>query len=301
MARKPRYLTERRAFALLLDGHLNRGQRVEGTPSRWKRWTNNDFAGFAGVSPNSVANWRNPDAPIPPTDINPVLDPLFGDKPEYAGHRRDLKEAWERAQGLLPPEEESEPGDGWDILPRMAPTALAEAILHQPTAANRAETWHLHATLRFDSAEQTDEEYRTVIIGVREAFAALTGSGYQTAQNSLIGERAPHDHITPGVGGITLAGPVEGGTLRGNPIGDDPLAIIEPGPAGDDTVRITVSASPRAFTFAYAPDPDSPPVCMDQKPNRAAILGLLFAGEAPRDAQGRVVLASAGLRRKPAA
>ena len=298
MARKPKRLSECRAFAILLDEYLKQGQHPDTPRNRWQHWTNDSFAGVTGASPGSVANWRNQNAMILPKNINPVLEALFGDKPEYAGHRRDLKEAWERAQGLVAAEEESEPGDGWDILPRMAPTALAEAILHQPTAANRAETWHLHATLRFDSAEQTDEDYRTVIIGMREAFAALTGSGYQTAQNSLIGERAPHDHITPGVGGITLAGPVQGGTLRGNPIGDDPLAIIEPGPAGDNTVRITVSASPRAFTFAYAPDPDSPLVCAEQKPNRAAILGLLFAGEAPRDAQGRVVLASAGLRRK---
>ena len=300
MARKPRHLTERRAFALLLDGHLKRGQRMDGAARQWKPWTNNDFAGFTGVSPNSVANWRNPDAPIPPTDINPVLEALFGDKPEHANHRRDLKEAWERAQGLLPPEEEPETGDGWDILGGTAPTTLAEAILHQPKADNRADTWHLHATLRFGPAEQHTQEGHTVIVGVTETFAALTLSGYQVAPNSLLGERAPHDHVIPGVGGVTLTGPTRNDALHGNPIGEDHLATIEPGPAGEGTVKITLSASPRALTFAYAPDPDAPLVCQDQKPNRAAILGLLFAGETPRDAQGRVVLASAGLRRKSA-
>jgi hypothetical protein len=66
MVRKAINQMARREFAKLLDDHLKRGQRPDVTQNRWKPWTNEDFSGATGASPNSVANWRNQIAPIPP-------------------------------------------------------------------------------------------------------------------------------------------------------------------------------------------------------------------------------------------
>jgi hypothetical protein len=66
MVRKAINQMARRESAKLLDDHLKRGQRPDVTQNRWKPRTNEDFSGATGASPNSVANWRNQIAPIPP-------------------------------------------------------------------------------------------------------------------------------------------------------------------------------------------------------------------------------------------
>jgi hypothetical protein len=301
MVRSARNLPARRAFAILLDTHLKRGQRHDVHRDRWRPWTNNDFAAVVGVeSPNSVANWRNQAVPMPPRDIRPVLDALFGDKSEFMGHRRELRDAWELALGLLPPDAEED--SLWEPVAHYAPTSLAEAILHQPTPTNLKDTYRLNVTLRFGSAEVTDELEHTVIVSVKEAFAAIECQGYQIAQNSLLGERTPHEHCKPSTRGVIITGPrSEEGHLHGNPIGDDTLATIEPGPAAKEgTVSVTVVVSPRHFTFAFAPNSDSPPILrpQDEKPNRAAILGLMFTEGIRKDLQGRVMLATTSLQHK---
>jgi hypothetical protein len=287
----------RREFADLLNAHLNRGQHPELRPAHWKAWTNSNFASAVDASPNSVANWRNRETPIPPADIIPILEALFGEKPEFSNHRRELKEAWERARGLVPADGE-EFHDDWETIESVVYTALAEAILHQPTPANGAERFYLNGTLRFGLVEHNDRD-RAITVGLRDAFLSITGSGYQISQNSMLGERARHSHITPGVGGFTIVGPYKDGRLNGNPVGEDYLAAIEPGLKGKNVVTITLCAGPRAFIFAYVDDPYKLPSTPQQKPNREAILNILFGSTMQRDPQGRTILATVSLRRKP--
>jgi hypothetical protein len=300
LPRRPHKLAAaRREFATLLDGHLRRGQHPDYEPSRWRPWGNLDLAGAVGVSPNSVANWRNTDNPIPPSDVLPLLDALFGDRPEFGGHRRALKEAWERARGLIP--EEREIVDVWEPTSNQG-SSLAEVILHQPLPTNHSpDSYLLHATLRLAPAEQCDGD-RTVIVGLKAAFLSIAGSGYQTAWNSMIGERTPHPNVEPSVNGLIITGPTSSeGWLKGNPIGDDHLAIIEPGPPGNNSITISVCAGPRAFSFSYVSDPDKQPIKAEEKPNRAAVLNLLFGEDMPCDSQGRIILARSTIRRKTVA
>ena len=135
----------RQEFAALLDKHLKRGQKAECPESRWKPWTNSEFAGVVGVSPNSVANWRNTMSPTPPGDIRPLLGVLFGEKPEYALRRRAQRSVGTR-KNLLPVEAYGSDGfDMWEPTGRRHHTPLAEVILHQPTPLNQLETYSLHA------------------------------------------------------------------------------------------------------------------------------------------------------------
>ena len=293
------------AFARLLDDHLKRGQHAEAAPGRWKPWTNNDFAGVTGVSPNSVANWRNETSAIPPEDILPVLDALFAEKAEFAGRRRELKEAWERAKGLIPedPDPEPDPADDWLLESRSRTTNLAAITLHQPRRANPAGRYYLDGSVAFAPITLEDREGRTVVAGLRESVVLdidCAGSGYQIAQASLIGGRAPHDHIAPGVDGIAITGPAANGLLHGDPIGEDHIAIIEPGPAGIGPVAVTLSTLSRAFDFKYSPAADTAPAPAGQTPNRDAILNILFGEAIGRDpASNRILLARATMRRKP--
>jgi hypothetical protein len=299
MARKPINKTARLEFARLLDNHLKEGQNCDRPENKWKPWMNEDFAGVTGASPNSVANWRNQVAPIPPRDVHPLLDALFGEKPEYRKARLDLHGAWEHAQGLMP--SEAVATGAWEPVETYKPTGLAAVTLHDPAPANRTETYHLHASIRFGAVEISDEQERTAIVTLTEASAAIQGEGYQVAQNSLIGERAAHPHCTPNGEEIRFTGPTGSGTahLSGNPLGEDHIATIEPGATADQPgVGVTLVASPRHLRFAFAADPDAPPAAREEKPNRAAILGLLFADGMRKDAANRVVLASARLRRK---
>ena len=282
----PALSQQRREFAALLDQHLMRGQHPERPQNRWKPWTNNDLAAQVGVSPNTVANWRNTRTPIPPEDILPLLDALFGDKSEYLGYVRELKEVWERARGLVPPATlDLDDPDHWEPVTRTC-SALAEIILHQPTPMNRPETYTLNATMRFDTAEQSDGD-RTVVIGLREAFVALLTSGYETAQNSLLGEDRKRDCVRVGVGGFTIT-PEDGcNNLQGSFLGDDYLGVIEPGSGNGKTITAQVCAGSRSFSFAYASTPEQSPILEGQKPNRDAILNLLLGETMRRDSQGR--------------
>ena len=286
----------RREFAILLDSHLKRGQNSVRPSNQWRPWSNNDFAGVVGVSPNSVANWRNGQNPIPPEDIIPVLNALFGDEVTFAPHRRAVREAWERAKGLVP-DPVPEPEDAWEAIERTG-GIFAEVTLHPPVAANQPEHFRLSATVHLAPAEH-DADGRIVIIGLKEAFLSITTSGHQIAFNSLIGERTPHSNVSPGVGGVFITGPRDSdGLLKGNPIGDDHLAAIEPGVPGNDTVTLRVCATPRSFSFAYASDPDSLIAKVEERPNRTAILSVLLGEMLSRDSLGRIILASASMRRK---
>jgi hypothetical protein len=285
----------RRSFAELLDAHLRRGQHSETPQRNWKPWTNVNFAGVAGVSPNSVANWRSHTSPIPPDDLLPILDALFGERAEFSGYRRDLKEAWERAKGLIPIED-LEPNNEWEPAERVAFTAIAEAIIHPPTHTNRGpENYLINATVRFADAEYFDRD-ASAVVGLEKAYLTIEAPGYQIAQNSLLGERTPHTDVEPTVGGLSIVGPLIDGHLKGNPIGDDYVAGLEPAPHGGDTIAIILAASPRSFRFGYIRDSDTPSI--EDKPNRAAILSLIFGEAMTRDAMGRVILAKASLHRK---
>jgi hypothetical protein len=300
--RASRLLPVRRAFAILLDEHLRHGQHPELPEARWKPWTNIDFAASVGASPNSVANWRNQRAPIPPDDIIPILDALFGDSPQFAVHRRDLKDSWERAKGikLADADGDIERDDDWSFLSRTRTSDLAAVTLRQPKRANPAGCYYLNCSVEFGPLFMEDEHGRTVMVGLHDAKLQIDcdGSGFQIAQNSMLGLRAPNAHVEPGVDSVSVHGPMINGVLDGNPIGDDYIAMLEPGSPGDGPVSLTLTTLSRAVQFSYAREADQPLVPDSDKPNRVAILNILFGEALPRDTANRLLLARASMRRK---
>jgi tetratricopeptide (TPR) repeat protein len=108
----------KRDFAAALNDCLNQGQishhrAVEIKRPSGRPWSNVDFAAQVEAAPTSVGNWRNPDKLITPGPefIDAILDALFGDDPRNRGKRFQLRERWQRAQGLLAPYDEDEGDD----------------------------------------------------------------------------------------------------------------------------------------------------------------------------------------------
>jgi len=291
----------RRQFGKLLDAHLKRGQRADGlSQEHLQPWTNFNFAGVVNVSPNSVANWRHETLP---EDVLPILDALFGNRPEFAGHRRDLKEAWAQAKGLVPMDGEEEyDGDEcgeWLIIDSYLTPGIAELRLHPPRSGNASGTYYLDATLVIDTGEY-DHEGDTLLIGLREAFLSVQSSSYQVAKNSIIGDRSDHANFKLTVGGTRVVGPLDDrGCLHGNPLGDEYMAVIEPVGERDEPVEVALRAGRRGFDITRADVSGDAPRDPAADINKDAILNVLISKGREKDPQGRVLLACARMKRRP--
>ena len=94
-------------FGTVLDGHLVRGTRPDGTPSsRGVPWTNKEFAKAVGAkgtegekNERTIRNWRNGSTIPSPADLHAILQTLFGGKVEYAECRTQLNEKYQQARG----------------------------------------------------------------------------------------------------------------------------------------------------------------------------------------------------------
>src|ERR1044072_8037025 len=112
------------AFGQLLNWHLDRGTRPDGTPDeKGVPWQNKPFAIAIGQkTERTVRNWRNGETSPSPADLNAILQALFGGKPIYADWRTELTEKYHvaRAETQEPPTEPSSPSS----LPTKPPRCL---------------------------------------------------------------------------------------------------------------------------------------------------------------------------------
>jgi hypothetical protein len=292
----------RRHLAQLIDEHLKRGQRSDGTPEQqWQPWTNEDFAAAVEAAPSSVGNWRNRERPIPPTKIIRVLDVFFGDNPKFLLWRKDLREAWDRATGLIPPasgeQEEPSPRSDWTILQPNGTDGLVELHLHQPRPSNMTNSFYLDGTLIAGMAEH-DWENQTVVIGLRKAVLAIDSPSHQPSKGSMIGERAVHECARRIAGGVEF-NPCEGrDCLTGDLLGDDYIAVMEPAGEGEPEVTVQLYAGRRSFEVAAVDgQPDGNGANITEEKD-AVLNALIYTGR-PKDGQGRVMLAWARIQNKP--
>jgi hypothetical protein len=296
-SRRPDLLEPRRALARLINDHLNRGQRADVEQRNWKPWTDADFSGYVGVSPNTVSNWRSEDYPMPPTDIVPLLNILFGDIPAFQGWRRDLRDAWSRAKGLLPPDSEQNTSEDisseWEIRNTDQSPGLAELRLHPPRPGNKRDTFYLDATFRMDLAEY-EWECRTIFIGVRDVGLAIDSPSYQPAKGTLVAERRPMENMKLKPGGLEFH-PDAGKThLEGDILRGEHIAVMEPTATAEAVITVTAHAGRRSFLLRA--EDKLAAVSNEQD----AILNVLIHKTKPKDALGRVVLARSRIEKKSA-
>jgi tetratricopeptide (TPR) repeat protein len=80
------------SFARRLDWHLTRGTRPTGDPDTpGRQWTNKELASRLGNDERTIRNWRT-GRNVPP-EIVSIERELFGDNPQYAAWRAELREA----------------------------------------------------------------------------------------------------------------------------------------------------------------------------------------------------------------
>jgi hypothetical protein len=180
---------------------------------------------------------------------------------------------------------------------------LVELRLHPPRPGNEApDSFLVDATLLFGTAvcdydPEDGEEPRSISIALRNARLAIGSDGYRPLQNSMIGERIQSDNFDRVAGGIEIKGPAPSGTLEGNPIGNQHVAVIAGTNAGDDAFAVTVAAHRRSFVVADADRPYS--VCNGDVPpdNKNVILNYFIYRRCGRDEAGRALLAQATMKR----
>jgi hypothetical protein len=288
----------RRQLAELIDAHLKRGQRADGVQERrWKPWTNNDFASILGVSPNAVANWRNHDRPTPPSDILPLLESLFGSDQKFDGRRKELKETWERATGLVP-DETTEPSENCDDVATSAQWEIVDAenlglgmaafYVHLPPQSNSPDTFHVQVSLSM--AQSPDEiEGFCVLLGLRAAHLEPTYVACQpigSVDNANIVDRA---------GLFEVTGPRKSyGHLSGRLLENGTLCILQR--TGPELPAITLALRSRRRDLDVVPEDPQ----VDISAAREKILKVFLQDCHQVDADRFIVWGRATLKRKPA-
>ena len=186
-------------------------------------------------------------------------------------------------------------------------TEQANLAAHPPRPLNsRPGCYYLNTSLRFEPQEHRLDS-RTLLVGLSSATLEFASNAYQIAANSLLGDAArPHDGVTVGKTSITVSVP-DGEMLRGNPLGEYYMAIIEPREADDPNalpaIALHLHTAPRHFTFRVLDD-DATADPPQPGPTKAALMKLVFLSEENiarhrNDASGRIRLARASVTRKP--
>jgi hypothetical protein len=199
---------------------------------------------------------------------------------------------------------DASPGD-WEFTETTVLPDLVELRLHPPRPGNEVRDPHyVDATLLFGPAfcdydPDDGQDPRTVTIALSNARLAIGSESYQPLKDTMIGERVESEHYQRVAGGVEITGPAPNGTLEGNPIGDQHLAVIAGTNSGDEPFAATVAANRGSFVVA---DPDAPPErhCVNAPSNnRNAILNAVIYKNLQKDAAGRALLARATMQRKP--
>ena len=176
---------------------------------------------------------------------------------------------------------------------------LAEFRLDPPRPANEPpDAWLVDATLLFGTARcdveaPDDGAPRAVSIALRNARLAIGSDSYRPLPGTTLGERGdpPYRNFKRRAGGLEVTGPKDGDVLEGDPLGGEHLAAIAGTNTGKEPFTATVAADWRSFDVR---DADAPVAVPD---NKDAILNALIHKHAPKDRQGRAILASATMRR----
>lgn len=197
------------------------------------------------------------------------------------------------------------------------PDPVASLVVHTPTLDNLYGAiggYRLPASVGFAAAERVPEgSNQPLRVGLHAARLSVTLEGYQLAPDTLFGaaanpfEPAPGDATMVRTNGTNLvdfrAGP-EGALLEGNPLDGRMLGIITPAgavnAAKQPAVRLNLTAAPRDFEVAPIGDKGEP---LPSTPTKDALIALVYAkslGAQRNPVTGRLLLATATLRRKPA-
>ena len=191
----------------------------------------------------------------------------------------------------------------WELREHTVLPDLVELRLHPPRPGNEVEdSFYVETTLLFGTAEcdvepEADEEPRTVAIALRDARLAMGSASYRVVADSMIGERVKSEHFRRVAGGIDISGPTNNeGTLDGDPIGNQHLAVIVPTNIGDDPFAVAVAAGRRSFVVT---DVSEGSVGGAPADNKTVILNQLIYRRCGKDEAGRTVLAEATMKRRP--
>ncbi len=290
----------------LRDGK-GRHKPTHKTALRWTHSTFHDALGKADlqVSIDTVRGWFNGKRVAKEEQVRAILDVLLP-KPrgtEALAEQQAKLRLWQQERGPVAPAVTPPPADSaWLITPPENTAGLTDLRLHPLRPANLPGTHYLDATLRVDEAEY-EYEGQTLLISLREAFLGLSPASMPAVQGSFIGERIPHDHITPKpTNGVLITGPREPqtGKLRGDILGGEHVAVLVDGGGADVEVQLTLAAGTRAFIVEIADSQAAEMRCPDEPSvDKQAVLEALIAKKLGRDEQGRILLARARARLKP--
>jgi hypothetical protein len=101
----------------------------------------------------------------------------------------------------------------------------------------------LFGTARPDYLPEDGGDPRSIAIALRRAMLAIGTESYQPLPDSMIGERARSPHYRRVAGGVEITGPTPEGTLDGDPLNGEHLAVIASTNTGNAPFAVTVAAS----------------------------------------------------------
>lgn len=194
------------------------------------------------------------------------------------------------------------PGE-WQFTEATVLPDLVELRLHPPRAGNEIpDSYYVDATLLFGTADcdfmpDDGEPPRTVSIALSNARLAIGSDSYRPLKGSMLGERGTSENFKRIAGGVEITGPARNGTLEGDPIGEQYLAVVAGTNTASTPFAVTVAANRRSFVVT---DSDAPPErrgANAPSDARDAILNVLIYKGLPKDAAGRPVLARATMQR----
>jgi hypothetical protein len=202
-------------------------------------------------------------------------------------------------RNLPPPEPPEPPVADWELREGTVLADLVELRLHPPRPGNEVrDSYYASATLLFGTAicdvEPDDgEEPRSVSIALCNARLAIGSDGYQPLPGTTLGETGREgENFKRVAGGIEIIGPAPNGTLDGDPIGDQHLAVIAATNTGDAAFAVSVAALRGSFVVGGAD--------AEVSVNKTAILNeFIYRRAVERDDAGRAILAQATMKLRP--
>ncbi len=304
-------------FFNLFTNHWHEGTgRPIARDIRYRNWTVKEFADSmerngCPISDDAVRIWFRGKSLPRSTQKAAILRVFFPEAKNGLGATEAdqqyvaMDKAWQEAQSQprpppnrAPHVDKDTPISPWTVSERIRAEGLAVLRLHPPRPGNVPETYYVDMTLAFSTAE-CEYEGRTVLIALRNAFLSINSSNYQPAFRSLVGERAEHPNFKPRAEGVEIIGPLDSdGSLTGNPLGEEYLAIIERTEGPQKPVTVRLHASRRSFAVVELAPVEATIDAKSNSVNKDVILNqLIYEGRA-KDGQGQVIIAEARMRRR---
>jgi hypothetical protein len=297
--RRPELEPHQRALAAMIDDALTRGQRGDGTSEKhWLPWKHAIFADKAGVSESSVANWRDPDAMMPPEDIQPLLRTLYGAIDRFKVDKEKMQRLWRLARGYIVDDDVA--AEDWRISRSLNLQGVARLVslqAHRPVPWNDG-TLRLSITLIIKPDRELSYRGKAITIGLTDALLCLQAGAYQPAYKSRPSQRGvPNFELA--VDGDRVVGPLDPltGMIDGEPLGDEHLMALElvEGAPGPTAVAIY---APRG-SFRVVPSANGSPEAQSQRrcsANQSAVVNALLHEQLRnRDDHDRALLAFASV------